>query len=507
MLVIFWYCGFPRLLDLNSEVNLAPVVCVAVTSVACGLAYCFAGHVVFPTDDAFITLHNARVLWLGSDPVYKGVPALVGATSGVHLALLMAFELLIPSDTTASFLLSTMAAAAYVLGLFSMSINACASRREATMIALAGLVLGGSFPLLLLNGLETGLAMAAVAWNIKLLTDPRRSLWLAALCGIMPFIRPELAFLSAGSVLLILLDRKLAVGFKIKATIVCASTALPFFAWYWISTGSLIPSTIGAKTYFFAEQYLNWSIKADLLVGPLSRAVIVTFPLLMCAAFIRPVAVRTLLLLFAAFLIGVFFWRFPGGFWHNNGRYLFPLAPIVLFGVACGLRSAHRKRTIAYALISMLFVPIGFSRHLLEYRQEMGGYRENLIEMVDWMNRNIDPGSLVMVHDAGYVAYAGHFKVVDLVGLKSPPAADVQKEITYPSAGRLRSTAVAQIAKEFQPQYLMIMQEWDQIFSLLDALRTEGWGADEIHAGTAAGTPAKLVYHLFRLTPPREASR
>ena len=40
----------------------------------------------FPLDDAYITLHNARVLLTGSDPYY-GTSPLTGATSGVHLAL------------------------------------------------------------------------------------------------------------------------------------------------------------------------------------------------------------------------------------------------------------------------------------------------------------------------------------------------------------------------------------------------------------------------------------
>src|SRR5690349_19048294 len=43
--------------------------------------------IAFPLDDAYITLHNAQVLWSGSDRNYPGVPALMGATSPVHLAL------------------------------------------------------------------------------------------------------------------------------------------------------------------------------------------------------------------------------------------------------------------------------------------------------------------------------------------------------------------------------------------------------------------------------------
>src|SRR5690242_18042988 len=41
---------------------------------------------VFALDDAYITLHSARVLLTGKDPVY-GVPALVGITCPPYVAL------------------------------------------------------------------------------------------------------------------------------------------------------------------------------------------------------------------------------------------------------------------------------------------------------------------------------------------------------------------------------------------------------------------------------------
>jgi hypothetical protein len=40
---------------------------------------------VFPVDDAYITLHNAEVLYDAVDPNYTGTPALVGSTSPIHV--------------------------------------------------------------------------------------------------------------------------------------------------------------------------------------------------------------------------------------------------------------------------------------------------------------------------------------------------------------------------------------------------------------------------------------
>src|SRR6266404_504215 len=204
-----------------------PAICVLAALVAFAVAHRVIGGPLFPNDDAFINLHNAQVLWLGHDDAYRDVPALVGATSGAHLALLMLFETFIPADATALFVLGAAVAAFYLVGLFAMCKNVGCSRFEATLIALAGLILAGSI-FQLLNGLDTGLAMAAVAWNIKLLTDGKRTLWLPVLCGAMPFIRPELGFLSIASMFVVLRDRELSIDFRAKAVALCVLAATPF---------------------------------------------------------------------------------------------------------------------------------------------------------------------------------------------------------------------------------------------------------------------------------------
>jgi hypothetical protein len=343
--------------------------------------------------------------------------------------------------------------------------------------------------------------MAAVAWNIKLLTDRKRTLWLPVLCGVMPFIRPELGLLSIASMLIILSDRELSVGFQLKGATICALTASPFMFWYWVNTGSFIPNTAGAKMYFFAEQYLDWKDKAVYFAIFVGRAVSVSFPIFICTWFIRPHSVRAALLLFTLVFLGIAFWRFPGRL--SVGRYLYPFAPIILFGVACGLTSIYRKRTLVYAATSLLVTTVVFKSLLPDYRDGLNGYRKSLVDVVAWMNANLAAGSVVMVHDAGYVAYAGHFPLVDLVGLKTPAAMAAHKELTYPSAGKLRADAVARIADEFQPRYLLVIQNWDDDFHFVSNLRAERWTAQEIYVGHAnAGASARDIYHLYRLEPP-----
>lgn len=480
----------------------APGTCALVTFAAFAIVYYANGGAAFPTDDAFINLHNARVLRLGQDEIYSGVPALVGATSGAHLALLLAFEQLVCPDTAALFGLCTLSGIAYVLGLFFACRNVGCPDLEAVLIALAGLVLAGTL-FQLLNGMDTGLAMAAVAWTIKLLTDKRRTLWLPVLCGIMPSIRPELSVLSVASMLPMLAETKATVRFKIAAVAAAASSAAPFLLWYWFDTGSLVPNTVSAKMYYFAERYADWSDKAFLMLVVVLHAALASFPLFLCLRFMRPPAVGRMLTLFVLIFLGAYFWRFPSGLLHNGGRYLYVLAPIVLFGVACGLSSAFRKQTLTLVAISLLFLPQAFSVRFYDYRTQIAGSQGSLSDVVRWLNANLPDRPLIMIHDAGYVAYAGHAPLVDLVGLKTPAAMDFHKRTTYPSVGLQRSKAVAEIAEAFHPQYLLVLEDWDRRFGLVEGLRRHGWSTREVYAGRAPPeTPAANIYHLYELRSP-----
>ena len=70
----------------------------------------------FAIDDAYITLHNARVLLSGApDPMY-GTSYLVAATSAIYLALLALVGLIFPLPT-ASFIVLFGAVLLYAVGL------------------------------------------------------------------------------------------------------------------------------------------------------------------------------------------------------------------------------------------------------------------------------------------------------------------------------------------------------------------------------------------------------
>ena len=147
----------------------------------------------FGCDDAYIVIHNAQVLHWGHDPNYPGTPALAGTTSPVHLAIVSVLLFVLPPPWALD-AAGWLAAIAYALGILRLARIKGASPACSLALVVAGLALA-EMPHQLTNGLETGLVLAVLTWAIALLAEPdnKRSPILSVLCGLMPYIRPDLA--------------------------------------------------------------------------------------------------------------------------------------------------------------------------------------------------------------------------------------------------------------------------------------------------------------------------
>ena len=303
-------------------------------------------------DDAYITLHNAQVLHWGRDPNYPGTPALAGTTSTVHLALvaLLMVALSPPGALWAALWLATLACA---LGLVRLARVHGGTPAQALLLALVGLG-AGQVPHQLMNGLETGLVLAAVTWALVLASEPgrvgprdderpwRRAPWLPCLCGVLPFIRPDLLPLSLG--LLAGGHVRAAGGWRgavrsvlgdLGLAVLCAA---PWALWYGVSLGTPYPSTIEAKRLFFAQDALPAPLKAQmagkdlvLFAGDLG---LLTLGILLLGR----TALGRVGLLFALALVAAYYLRFPDALGFYEGRYLYPLLPLVLYGLASAWR-------------------------------------------------------------------------------------------------------------------------------------------------------------------------
>lgn len=454
-----------------------------------------------PVDDAYITLHNAEVLRRGVDP-QLGVAAMVGATSAVHTVLLAMVGAAVPGEA-GGWLGAWVGVGVYVTGVLALGVRHRLSRWDALLLVALGLVVG-EVPHQLTNGLETGLAMGALAWCLAL-TRPGRSPAPSALqpclCGLLPFLRPELSVAAVALLVsrwLVLrragpLDRRRVLADLALGALGAAPWALLNLA----QTGAVVPSTIAAKRLFFAEGCIpaevRWAWARHNLagfadrVGYLSRS-LVLWPL--------GASGRVGLLTLAA-LVAAYFTQFPGALGHYEYRYLYILLPFALAALAAA--RSHPARWIRGAALALALVALDANAwHMAdrwqEHRRRCGFTRAELAAVTAFVRTSLPPDARVMVHDVGYIAFASERRVIDLVGLKTPSAVALHRQHTWATCGPGRAEAVHRLALATRPTHLVVLDSWDAIFRIVDGLRAHGWGVQPVR-------PAGR-YQVFALAPP-----
>lgn len=480
----------------------------ALAAALCALAVAHAltpTATVFPVDDAYISLHSAQVLYSGADRQYLGTPALVGATSPAHVVLT---SLLLPFLTPlwAHWLNGWLGALAFACALARLAFSLRAHPLVALLVSITGLIVG-EVPHQLLNGLETGWAMAAVSWTLAAaLESPVRRRWeLPVGIGVLPFVRPELALLSG----LLLLNRVVSNYQESaddwrntqKDLLWTAMAAAPWLLLMFWNTGALVPATVMAKRNYFAEGCRSAELKLESVIESLSRFSQTMGVLVFAAPLLVFNRVGRLMVLYAAGLVFAYYNSFPGALDHYEQRYLYVLLPAMWIGPAAA--TASRSRVLRSGALIVIGAVLAEAALQAEprWRQHLryvNFTRHELAGATTWLNDNIPPASRVLVHDAGYVGFAGRFEIVDLVGLKTPSTRRVHAEVTWPSCGQARRTAVAQIASEARITHLVVLAGWDVSYGISAALSDAGWRVDEQYRG---------AYRVYRVTPPPVAHR
>lgn len=451
--------------------------------------------VQFPMDDAYITIANAELILNGGVDNY-GLERPTGATSPLHLLALTALGAAFPLPS-ASLVISLAAAVALALGLWAFARRMNASPVTSTLVATAGLLSGEAW-FQITNGLETGLAMAAAIWVLLLVTGPRSpasDFGLAMLLGILPFVRPELAVLSAFSALeltrqlrrerahIVRLAVTALVSFSCMATIVA------------LLTGNILPETAGAKEAFFAESTLPLERRLDMLPYLVSNPI---SPLLAGMLFLPLVRGGWTSFAFAVVFVYAACNSLPGAIVHNNFRYLYPFLPLGIAGWLVLAQHMKVRRLADAAIICgaafniALFPLHGWSdwRNALHLTQDQE-------QLVAWAEANLPEDARILVHDAGYFAWSTDFRLVDLVGLKTPSSILAHREHTLPTAGARRYVAVDEIAREQGSTHAIILDLpfWGD---LVGDLRRAGWDLSLLRSG---------FYKVYVLTPPETRLR
>jgi hypothetical protein len=468
------------------------VTCVAVCAVLAGLQ----SPIAFPLDDAYITIHNAQVLLSGVDRNYPGTPALFGATSPIHLAVVVALLTLF-DPVAAAYAAGAIAMTAYALGLARLAFDNHGTVWSAAALVILG-TLTGYAPYHLLNGLETGLAMAAVTWALVFASASTRGLAVPLVCGALPFIRPELVALS---VLLMarqtFLRMQSGEGWRpiIGDVAVAALVAAPCLIWQWLALGTLVPPTASAKAAFFSEANADpWSKAREIILG-LSQAGILPVAVLFIATIRTSLSI--VVSLFVLVVCCAFYLTFPGGIGQNWSRYAFVLLPALLYGIAERGAGERWFRVVKFALCG---VTIASAYHgVSAYAVGSQWTRTELADVAQWINDNVPPDAPVLIHDAGFLSFATTARLVDLVGLKTPDSFAVHKRLTARNAD-LRGQALREIARRSGARYAVILNDRDHWWAkLADELQGEGQPLRRLRLPASA--PGYIVYQL---SPPAE---
>lgn len=449
----------------------------------------------FPLDDAYITIANAQQILTGAVDSYgQHLPS--GATSLVHLLLLAAAGWLLDMPL-ALMLLSMLATLIYALGLYRAVMSIGGHRWFAVAATLAGLFAAHAW-YQLNNGLETGWAMAALAWCIYLAQFPQdkvKQTWLAALLGVLPFIRPELGLLSATlavSAALRLYREPVQLARLGVMTLVVAGILAGLAL---LTVGALLPQTAGAKVAFFADAGRSLGQRLAITLIILGTAPL-AFVLLGLAALPRIrqgwAFVAFVLLFLAASTLSL-----PSGLSHNEQRYLYPLMPLAIAGwaaIAAHPQLMGGKARVLVSLAALLAATGVLTSGWQAYRDGLG-FTADQEKLVAWARRNLPPDARILIHDAGYVGWQTRFRLIDVVGLKSPGSIAVHRRYTLPSAGKDRGMAVAEIARRARPTHAIVLDQpfWGDIAGYLEQA---GWTLQPLRPDRDA------LYQLYRLTPP-----
>jgi len=471
---------------------------VAATLLAIGWAV-WLGRPDYPLDDSYIVQHAVDGLLHGGETRFIGSTPLQGVTSPATLLPTTALALLLPTPW-AQLVVTALAAVLYLVGVYRLGAAAGLGEGWCALLALLALLAGRSV-FQLLNGLETGLAMSAVTWLLVWFRDaePRRR-WHYALVGVLSFIRPELAALS----ILVMLrawwsmrrhEPPVAAAAALAWT---AAGAAPVVLFLVASHAAVLPNTVSAKAYFFAEGCLPMHDRLA-RVRQFGGAFLDGLGLASLGFFALPLSgAASLGLAFIPIFLLAYALRLPGALFHNEYRYLHLLVPFALAGwAAFAARPGRADRLMSRAL---LLAAVGGAA--MTVRQAWARYVERIefarIELAGvsgWVAAHVPPDAVVMIHDAGYISLRGPQPLVDLVGLKTPSSVEANRRFTWAECRR-DPRALDEIARESGATYLVVLDEWDRIFELSDGLRRMGWSVLRVD-----GERSAAQYGVYRIAP------
>jgi len=480
---------------------LAYAIVVAVVLVGYCVEHVLRPVPAFPYDDPYIYLHSAQVLHAGHDANYPGVPALFGVTSAPFVGLIYLLLFLL-SPLQALNAACWVGVLLYALGLVRLTRALGIDGMQQALLVFTGLATA-PIPVHWINGLETSCALAAITWTLSFAAGERRGFLMAALlAGVTAALRPDLLVFSVLIVGYLSWQTRQAreqgwlgavAGFGLAAAVPVVLCGV----WYHSQIGVPFPLTGVAKRYFFAEG--QWALGEQLTAesGQLSLLLGVCGPLsLSLLRMGKSLLGKVLLAVWGLFIVALFA-QFPGELAVNEFRYPVVLIPTLLWALGTIVKdpdAVQRKQARRLLHLSAGYAALMLAVCFYFYSGERRFFEAGPRQVTVWCQRHLAPGSPVLVHDAGYLAYSSDFQTFDFVGLKTPRAIPLNKQYTWPSAGKRRAQVVAQMALDSGSRYLIINSHWWPVVTLDAELRALGWKVDVVDQEGA--------FLIYKLTPP-----
>jgi hypothetical protein len=426
-----------------------------------------AAGVGFPLDDAWI--HQTYARNLGEQREWAFIPGQpsTGSTAPLWSVLLAAGYFGGVSPLAWSFILGT----ALLLATAWIALKWLNVRDKEISPGLSLLVILVAFEWHLawaaLSGMET-LAVSLLSTAVLMLLDDGRARpWiLGLLVGVGVWLRPD-AVLLLGSITwgFIFLHRTQVKPLIRKLFGVAAGfllLVLPYFAFNYLFSGEIWPSTFYAKQaeYAILSQAPLWKRLLDQWAAPLVGVGVILVPgviLSICMDLKRHAWERLAPVVWVLLYLSLYAVRLPVTYQH--GRYAMPVIPtMIVLGVA-GIGIAKRVldrspifRMVATAwIISTAIVLAGF--WILggrRYAQDVAIIKTEMVEVAEWVSENTPDDSIIAAHDIGALGYFGNRPIIDLAGLVSPGVIGFIRD----------EAALERYAGEQGADYLMTFPGW-----------------------------------------------
>lgn len=431
----------------------------------------------FIYDDSYITLSNALTL-IGKKSYFSS-PALTGATSIFHALVVALFATFFSPEFALAFS-NFLGTFFYVAGWITLAQHLGFSRSSSILIGLLSCTAGFT-SLHLYNGLETSLALAGIVWSLVFLIQKKGD-WLAILCGVLPWLRPELAAWSGIVLALWLWDNRLQGQLKkngLRAALLFLCGTAPFLIICYFNTGHPIPQTVSAKQFFFSEDCAPSTWKTGVVLKNIETFIVGLWFVVLGFLLMTTSRIGLASLVFCTVFLGAYWINFPGALGHYHQRYLHILVPFAIFSLMLGISRFlnGRHQQLSTASILVLTTPILILNLPATHIAALEGAefsQRRLAPVAHWINSHTMENSKILVHDAGYIGFSAQRQLRDFVGLKTPQVIKYHRTITNPTCGKERVLAIGKIIDSERPEYVILLNNWDRIFDISSQLKNHG---------------------------------